>query len=206
MLVVLAFVSACGPKTSGGTASRTVAQSAAKPGWKEIKSSGIAISAPPDWNPLDLSAKDLDTLIASSIEANPGIKSSEAMIRGAAASGAIKIIAFGPTAGTFTPNFNVVVMEGPTTPTADELKTMYEREIKPLLVPGASPEAESVQLPAGKAYRMLSRLAMAQEVASIAYVFGHDRKAYTITFSDLPENLEKSKALAAQVMETIRVE
>jgi len=207
VLPAILVCSACQKQEPKGTAPNQVAASAAKPGWKEIKSAGFSLSVPPDWQPIDLTSGDLEKLISAAAESNPGVKNSEATIRAAAASGAIKMMAFGELSDGFAENVNVVVLDQPTTLTPEQMREAFEREITPMLVSGSKTTSEKVSLPAGEGYRMHSQLSMGpgKTLSSHAYIFSKDKKSFTITFTTTPAKKDKMTKLSGEIMQTFRI-
>lgn len=209
MLVAATMLAGCGSKATH----EATTSSGSKPGWHQVTvpSAGFSIQVPPDWQAINLTDSDWEKLLQAAAESNAAIKDMAPQLRQAVQSGAMALIAFGQNdqRAKFVENLNVVITPDGGRTKPGDLADAYKVGMRAMTVPGESPSAEPVSLPAGEGARGTSRLALGRggaAVASLCYILPHDGKHFTITFSSSVERAEAVRKVAEEMMTTFKFE
>lgn len=172
----------------------------------EIAVAGLVVTPPENWVSIDLASGDAEQALKRLGEEWADNEQAAAMVRGAAASGMVKLIAIDSSQlkGPFQRNFNVVVTP-PAGKTMDEELKANELQLAVLGEQCSVKSATKVGLPAGEAGLLVTEMKTPSlSYSTIGYLLHHNEQTYTFTFSCLGPDYEATAKLAEDCMKTVQ--
>lgn len=209
LLAVLAAAACGGSASKQAQASPSPSPSpsaASHPNWTSIdkQAVGFTVQVPPHWDEASMST------ISKLLQNNPNVPSDmQTQLRTALANDAIKlyVLDFDADASDqrFVTNFNVVEQSIPSGTTLQIYADANANQVQHLNAFHAPLDQANVTLPAGKAVRMHYSLDVSTLRADITqFVFVHGTSAYVLTFTTLPDRLDKVQSTFLSIAETFR--
>jgi len=159
------------------------------PGWKEIWTSGVALSFPEDWKLIDLANENLQEGIEQVFGSDPKYAAAREQAIAAAKQGTIKLIAFDTqgVASGFGTNCNVIVQDAPRGMTLEQMADATVKQLSGIVAPETKPKLEYRALKAGRVAAMRSEIKPPNPslpaLASLGYIIHGGDKVAVVTFS-----------------------
>jgi len=197
-------VAACGGEDGGGDATNEAGETKTH----RVADHGFEISLPADWRTISPSEALSQDEIREIREQNPEISRYLDAVTGP--NSPIKFFAFDPDAvNGFATNLNVIVLPVGEAVTLDELVEAAQTELERLPTRTSEVEEERVELPAGKAARLRYRQTIetdggTQELATTQYSMVEAGTSYILTFTTLPEELDRLDPVFLAAAESFR--
>jgi len=206
LVAVLAAAACGGASRQAQTSPSPSATAASHPSWTSIDRSaiGFSVQVPPRWD--EASSSTMSQLLKN----NPNVPSDlTTQLRSALANDAIKLYVLDFDADVsdqrFVTNFNVIQQSIPSGTTLQFYADANANQIQHLSAFHPPLDEASVALPAGKAVRIHYAFDIATLTADITqFVFVHGTSAYILTFTTLPDRLERVLATFRAIAETFR--
>ena len=177
-------------------------------GWKETKTSGIAIAFPGDWKTLDFTVGDLDKAMDSTFGTDPNKAGLVDSIKQMAKAGVYKLFVLAPknTPANFRPNANVVMLDSPTDTSLDDQLKLNMDQMKQLTAPGATLKSSYVDIPSGKVARIDTVISSPQnpQITDICYIAVKGKRSVFVSFSTTPESADEMNKVAEQSIKTFK--
>jgi|SRR5215467_6386127 len=209
LVAVLAAAACGGSATKQAKASPAPSPSpsaASHPTWTSFdkQAVGFTIQVPPHWD--EASSSTINKLLQN----NPNVPSDmQTQLRSALANDAIKlyVLDFDADASDqrFVTNFNVIEQSIPSDTTLQIYADANANQLQHLSAFHPPLDQANVALPAGKAVRMHYSLDLSTLRADVTqFVFVHRASAYILTFTTLPDRLDKVQSTFQSIAETFR--
>lgn len=207
LVAVLAAAACGGSATKQAQASPSPSPSAVShPTWTSLdkQAVGFTIQVPPRWD--EASSSTINKLLQN----NPNVPSDmQTQLRSALANDAIKlyVLDFDADASDqrFVTNFNVIEQSIPSGTTLQIYADANANQLQHLSAFHPPLDQANVALPAGKAVRMHYSLDLSTLRADVTqFVFVHGASAYILTFTTLPDRLDKVQSTFQSIAETLR--
>src|SRR5215467_12556606 len=205
-LVAVLAAAACGGSATKQAKASPSPSAVSHPTWTSFdkQAVGFTIQVPPHWD--EASSSTINKLLQN----NPNVPSDmQTQLRSALANDAIKlyVLDFDADASDqrFVTNFNVIEQSIPSDTTLQIYADANANQIQHLSAFHPPLDEASVALPAGKAVRIHYAFDIATLTADITqFVFVHGTSAYILTFTTLPDRLDKVQSTFQSIAETFR--
>ncbi len=192
--------------TRVGDAPRT--ETASPSGWKEIKTSGFAISFPSDWTAIDLAAKDVKKAVNDAFGKDPANAAISSQVDQVLQNHSIKLMVFSPKNSEpgFRPNCNVIILDAPAGIKFDDIVAQNVAQLK-TMVGNDDPQLSYVDAPVGKVAKIVYHLKSqtTADPVTTGYIALKGQTMAVITFATTKNDTEMDK-ISDQSVKTFRID
>lgn len=184
-LVLLVCAGCHSGKVEVGNAPRSEGASKIS-GWKEVKTSGLALSFPSDWKAVTMELANVGKGMDSVFGTDPQYDSIKKQAAKMMENGDIKLLVYAPKRGSgFQDNCNVVVKDIPAGYDLDQIVEANKAQLPSIIAPGSKIDSSFITVPAGRVARLASHVAMANggTFSSVQFYAMDGHRLVVITFS-----------------------
>ncbi|HVT11590.1 MAG TPA: hypothetical protein VHE55_04935 [Fimbriimonadaceae bacterium] len=179
------------------------------PGWKEIKTSGFALSFPGDWSAMDITSNELSKRAEKTYGGNSQFEDKRKAVEAGAKRGDIKLMV---RSDAVTPSGNHsvgdVIVTSSGNQTLDNQAQATVRQLMKTALPGTDVPKVDVDTPAGRFVKITHFYLSSKSIpyASFLYLTIKGDKAYVVGFTTSKDSAPEVERIADQSIKTFHFE